>query len=1569
MTRVPLFALVLALCPALAQLQPVETSSSRGTVCLNGAWRFQPAVGPAAGAPSGDWGEALVPGSWSGTQCLPGLAKTSQAAPWDAVPVAQASRAWYERQVNVPASWQGRAIVLELTRVSTDARVYCNGTDCGLINWPSGTVDITPAVRFGQDNLLRILVVAAPQAQNVAAALAGDQPSWRLPGNVDARGIVGEALLHSRPAGAHADGLTIATSVREHRLSVRLGLAGVSQAGAARFTARLLGPDGRAEKTFTASAPLNAGQTRVDLAWPWPDPRLWDIDQPNLYRLMLAVEAPGWRDEVTETIGFREFRIDRLRFLLNEREIRLRPVTARDEWNYCAWVPQAIDNTLDGYRAAGFNLAEAWPGDENARGTVYLRYLWAEAADRKGLLLAGAAPAAGPLIYDSGFAWSRPGQKERYNALLTQQLGRLRNHPSIVMWATSGNLFGRQQDQNPVVIGRRGWYQRGDLAKAGDEVVAAIKREDPTRPVFTHHGADVGDVHTCNNYLDLIPLQEREEWLSEYVTKAQMPFLPIEFGTPLHTTFMRGRNGFGEAVVSEPLMTEFCAIYLGERAYDTEPAAYRARLVSDYEGPDRWRNWHGATALEQAPAFQAVEELFIRNTWRSWRTWGLTAGMVPWNMGHGWSLPDDKRWAQTPITPRPDGRGVWMANANLADVHYLQPAGNWSAAPAGQALIANNNTTLAYIAGSAERFTAKDHHYESGATVAKQAILINDLRQAVPYSLHWRLTVGGKVQAEQKETGRIDPAATLRKPVSGKLPAVTSVTDGQIELDVTIGEAKHTDRMAFRVYPPFAPRPGGTIWIHDPRGETTRLLAEAGYQTRAWTGRPAPGQVLVIGRRALEAALPGSPAEHVAAGGRLVLMGQTPACLRDQLGLRTAGHVSRRFWPVPTQSRHPIVDGLDAEDLRDWNGSGTLVPTTWGGLDESPNADPALGWHWGNYGSVASAAVEKPHLAGWRPLLHGEFDMAYSPLLELQHGEGLALLCTLDLEARTSAEPMARRLARRLVEYARSAQPEPRVKRCVYLGGAPGRQLLRGLGLRFEAADNLPAADRSTLAVVAADAKVAETDLSAFAAAGGRVLLLPRANALLGTMGQTAAYHDAGELPDWPELRGLSRSDLRLRADQPLRPLLAGGGVAPTAGGLLGRAHDGRVLALQLTPDMLPAGEKTYLRYSRWRLTRALTQLLANLGAEFAMDARSLSPGWNATARPIGLAGAWRFRVERKLPAASSVDRRTEDPGQDAATTGWSAEKLDLTGWSTFTLPAMWETAPGVGEADGSFWVRREVTVPEAWLGRELLLKLGPVDDRDVTWFNGVKVGAASGWNVPRTYTIPARLVKAGVNSIAIRVFDEFGGGGWSCRAEDMMLGPVTPAVLPEGEILTNTTFAEGTQGWSLGVQGTAAATMAVSDDVPPELLGQKSLRIDITKTSDTGWHVQLGHPGFGLQAGVAYVWSAWLRASAPAGVTCAIEKDHDPWGSAGLFERTTLGPQWKHVKLTFRAGQADAKTRFTLQELAGQAVTLWMAAPSFTVVPDPGTRPAVLDPTGFYHPDYVEGQALGDDPYRYYRW
>lgn len=1579
-----LVAMSLGALPAFAQSPepagPVRHSLG-GRVCLNGVWRFQPAAGDAASAPLDDWGEIRVPGSWKDNGCLPGILRRGSGPTWEGLDGAKLSRGWYELRTTIPAEWAGRAVLLDLRRVSTDAVVTVNGQECGSVGWPGGLIDITRAVQAGQETLVRVLVVSVAEAEKVRVYMGvGEGQTWDEPAQLAACGIIGDVFLVSRPQGAYVSDVFARTSVREKTLSLDISLHGVQQAGPVEVTAHLLTEAGAEERVFRAAAEVTAATDQVaTVSWEWPKPRLWDIGQPNLYDLVLKVRGSGVEDEFRQRLGFREFRIDGLRFLLNEKEIRLRPVCLADNWNQYAWVREAIEGMIDGYQWAGFNLGEQWPNVES-RGDPEFRDLWAEIADRKGFLLAGAAYAMNPFINDSSWrlVWNEPGRKERWRERMASDLLPMRNHPSVVMWATSPNFFGRYQDQSPEVIGRRGWYPHDGRTAAGLEGVAAIKAVDPTRPVFTHHGADVGDLHTCNCYLCLTPLQEREEWLSQYVREGQIPFLPIEFGTPLHTTFMRGRNGFGETIQSEPLMTEFCATYLGPEAYRLESEAYRARIVSSFQGGQRYSNWQGASELDQAPAFQRLQGLFDRNTWRSWRTWGITAGMVPWSNSHGWSIGDGgKYYAQQPLPDEPGRTGVYFPTLQGSMAGYLRPEGGWAIHPAAEALRECNNTTLAWIAGSREAFTEKDHSYSSGQQVEKQIVLVNDERTEQPFRVECVAEVDGREVARDRVNGTLGVAETRRIPFAFGAPEVGGKTDGSIRLEATIGNRRHDDTFAFRVFPVLVTAMGNpTTYVFDPEGATTKLLRSVGYVLTDWDGKPAPGDLLIVGRHALDRVddIPGSVSEHVRAGGRCVIFGQAPDALREAMGFRVAHQVSRRLFPVPGFATGQVLDGLDAEDLRDWRGAGTLVADRWGGPDESPNADPPFGWHWGNRGSVSSAAIEKPHNSGWTPLLEGEFDLAYSSLLSLRLGGGSVVLCTLDLEGRTAEDPLVPMLARRIVEYSRRVPLTPRPGPVAYLGGDRGESVLRRLGVSYERLDTLPEPER--LVVLGPDASVPDEALRRFVEVGGRVLLLarPAGQLPLGLQAEVGSFDRATTVPTWEECAGLSESDLRLRARTDAALLGGGGEWEVGAEGLLGRLRAGKgvAIAYQLTPDALGAKQKTYLRFSAWRVRRTLAQLLTNLGAEFARDGRCLDFRANLGSVPIPLAGEWLYRIEAKLPAATDPNVRTQDPGNQGEAARWHRPDTDPAEWRTCRLPSLWESWGSDEEwtFDGAVWLRREVRIPAEWVGKELVLQLGPVDDRDVTYWNGEPIGESSGWNLPRTYRVPAGKVHEGVSVLTVRCFDEFGGGGLSGRPDEMRIGPVAPPTVPAGEeLLANTDFAQGTDGWELSVLGDEAkATWSLTDECPGELLGQQSLRVDVTAITDTSWHVSVHQLGLSIQAGVPYRVSFWAKADSPCSIVGAIEKTHPPYGGAGLFQSVLLDTKWQRYVLDFTPEVSDTQVHFSFQQLGSQVATYWFAAPSFTIVrPEGGGEAETL--VGYYDPDYLEGHDLGDDPYRYYRW
>ena len=132
------------------------------------------------------------------------------------------------------------------------------------------------------------------------------------------------------------------------------------------------------------------------------------------------------------------------------------------------------------------------------------------------------------------------------------------------------------------------------------------------------------------------------------------------------------------------------------------------------------------------------------------------------------------------------------------------------------------------------------------------------------------------------------------------------------------------------------------------------------------------------------------------------------------------------------------------------------------------------------------------------------------------------------------------------------------------------------------------------------------------------------------------------------------------------------------------------------------------------------------------------------------------------------------DAGNKGEALGYADPAASTADWSKMDLPKQLETAGLL--IDGAVWFRKEVELPESWFGKDLVLKLTPIDDHDVTYFNGTKIGATgretpNSYMVPRKYVVPGSLVKAGRNVIAVRVFDSAGEGGFS-RGGAMSIGP-----------------------------------------------------------------------------------------------------------------------------------------------------------------------------------------------------
>lgn len=112
---------------------------------------------------------------------------------------------------------------------------------------------------------------------------------------------------------------------------------------------------------------------------------------------------------------------------------------------------------------------------------------------------------------------------------------------------------------------------------------------------------------------------------------------------------------------------------------------------------------------------------------------------------------------------------------------------------------------------------------------------------------------------------------------------------------------------------------------------------------------------------------------------------------------------------------------------------------------------------------------------------------------------------------------------------------------------------------------------------------------------------------------------------------------------------------------------------------------------------------------------------------------------------------------------------FDDSKWPELNQPQLWEQQ-SIGELDGVVWLRKTVNLSETDSKKNALLELSKIDDYDITYVNGIKVGNTNQWDLKRSYPIPSGILKEGENVIAIRVIDNGGGGGIYGDSADLKL-------------------------------------------------------------------------------------------------------------------------------------------------------------------------------------------------------
>jgi sialate O-acetylesterase len=148
-----------------------------------------------------------------------------------------------------------------------------------------------------------------------------------------------------------------------------------------------------------------------------------------------------------------------------------------------------------------------------------------------------------------------------------------------------------------------------------------------------------------------------------------------------------------------------------------------------------------------------------------------------------------------------------------------------------------------------------------------------------------------------------------------------------------------------------------------------------------------------------------------------------------------------------------------------------------------------------------------------------------------------------------------------------------------------------------------------------------------------------------------------------------------------------------------------------------------------------------------------------------------RKNEEQKIVTSRIIRKEigSRDMGLNDGIAVYADSELKETGWVNIDVSRSWEEN-GFPYINGIGWYRLTLELTEGQAKKGSVIHLGNMDDVDITWVNGVKVGSTDQCNKKRVYHVPANALKPGKNVIAIHVEDRGGAGGLSGDPKDKYL-------------------------------------------------------------------------------------------------------------------------------------------------------------------------------------------------------
>jgi beta-mannosidase len=559
--------------------------------------------------------------------------------------------AWeFERDFDIPSGYENKEIRIRFDGLDTFATVYVNGHETGKTDnmLIPHEFDITPYVKPGEKNTIAVHIASAvnkarkaefPVGVRTWEALTDEYAVVRKP----AHSFGWDISTRLMSAGMWRD-VTIYTREKTYIKEVYYSVpwAGEQAAGLnvfyrfetddpclEGFTVRVEGECG--DNKFCAEAPTIFVSNKMGIRI--NNPKLWwpvEYGEPNLYKMTFSLLHHGKVVATrSENIGIRTIKLERaygekanFRFVVNNM-----PVMARGtNWVHLDCLhsrdAERLPVAFQLLRELNCNMIRMWGGN------VYESDEFYDLCDRHGIMI----------WQDFSLACALYSQYEEFDKVMGKEAAsvivRLRNHPSVVLWAGDNEL-----DVMYATLGHVYPHARYNRVTR-DTLPKAIMMHDPYRDYLPSSPLIEGDYPDDTEMPEQHNYGPRDYYKGDFHRLCKAFFISeISYhGCPAESSLRKFLPEeelwpFSEESKSWRMHnTEYIAGI--KRDYDRNVLMFKQVKVLFGKVPEKLTEFIMASQISQAEALKFLVENTRIQKWRK-------TGMLWWNLADGWPQLSD----------------------------------------------------------------------------------------------------------------------------------------------------------------------------------------------------------------------------------------------------------------------------------------------------------------------------------------------------------------------------------------------------------------------------------------------------------------------------------------------------------------------------------------------------------------------------------------------------------------------------------------------------------------------------------------------------------------------------------------------------------------------------------------------------------------------------------------------------------------------------------------------------------------------------------------------------------------